>query len=172
MPAGNSELVNAKNHFLESFEDKYITFYSNIDTTNTRNSETFEQQVIGNVALVKKRPTCHSYFAINIWVFYCVCVKRKNFAIAILVFLPSLHFVWTDSQRLFSQRLKINYQESVWPRSDFYFGHNKKYFSKRCSPSCYSRRVWHMAQLTHGNHYQKYPASTIHIFAKFSIFLL
>ena len=49
-------------------------------------------------------------------IFECFIVfasNAKNFAIAILVFFPSLHFFWTDSQRLFSQRLKISYQESV-----------------------------------------------------------
>ena len=43
--------------------------------------------------------------------------NAKSFAIAILVFFsfffPSCPFFWTDSQKLFSQRSKVSYQDSV-----------------------------------------------------------
>ena len=103
-------------------------------------------------------------WTINYWIkisFLTVpAFNAKSFAIAILVFFsffPSRHFFWTDCQKLFSHCFNFSYQENVWPRSDSFLGHNKAYFHKNCSWSCYSRCVWHMTRLMHGNHHSERP---------------
>ena len=72
-------------------------------------------------------------------------------------FFPSRHFFWTDCRKLFSQCFIISYQESVLPRSDLFLGRTKISFCKNCSSSCYSRCVWHMTHLIHGNQYSQHP---------------
>ena len=64
---------------------------------------------------------------------------------------------WTDFLKLFSKRFIINYQGSVWPRSDSFLGHTKKSFRKKYSSSCYWRRVCHMRRLKHGNKHSQHP---------------
>ena len=64
---------------------------------------------------------------------------------------------WANCLELFSKRFIINYQGSVWPRSDSFLGHTKKSFRKKCSWSCYSQCVWHMARLKHGNQHSQHP---------------
>ena len=73
------------------------------------------------------------------------------------VFFPSRHFFWSDCQKLFRERFKISYQEMVWARSDSFLGHTKECFRKNCSSSCYSRHVWHMTRLIHGNQHSQDP---------------
>ena len=62
----------------------------------------------------------------------------------------------TDCLKLFNKRFMINYQGSVWRRSDSFLGHTKKSFYRKCSWSCYSRRVWHMARLKHRNQHSQH----------------
>ena len=59
----------------------------------------------------------------------------KSFTVTILgfFFFPSFHFFWTDCQNIFREPFIISYQESVWPRSDSFLGHNKMFFCKKCS---------------------------------------
>ena len=86
--------------------------------------------------------------------------NAESFAIAILVFFLFfllVTFSWRSAEKLFSKRFLVSYQENVWPRSDSFLGHTKMSFRKYCSTSCYSRRVWHMTQLMHGNQHSKHP---------------
>ena len=88
--------------------------------------------------------------------------NAKSFAIAILVFFFLFFFLLVNfsghtANKLFHQRFMISYQESVWPRSDSLLGHTKMSFRKYCSTSYYSRRVWHVTQVMHGNQHLKYP---------------
>ena len=71
--------------------------------------------------------------------------NAKSFAVAILFFFLYRPFSLEDCQKIFSQRFKSSYQESVWPRSGSFLGHTKKYFLKYCFLSCYS---WHVPQMT------------------------
>ena len=72
-------------------------------------------------------------------------------------FLSLLTRFCTDCLKVFSKHFIINYQGRMWPRSDSFLGHTKKSFRKNCSSSCYSRRVWHMARLKHGNQHSQHP---------------
>ena len=46
------------------------------------------------------------------------------------------------------------------PRSDSFLWQTKIYFRENCFWSCYSRHVWHMIRLMHGNRHLQYPKST------------
>ena len=89
-----------------------------------------------------------------IYYFIAFAFNAQTFAIAILVFFFFFSFsslFWTECKKLFSQGFMIGYQESVWRRSDSFFGRTEKSFQKNCSWHCYSRRVWHMIRLMHGS---------------------
>ena len=63
---------------------------------------------------------------------------------------------WTDCLKLFSKRFLVNYQGNVWSRSNSFLGHTKKSFRKKCSWSCYLRRLWYMTRLKHGNQHSQH----------------
>ena len=52
---------------------------------------------------------------------------------------------WTDCLKLFSKRFMINYQGRVWPRSDSFLGHTKKFFLKSVPEVviCDACGTWH-----------------------------
>ena len=97
---------------------------------------------------------------IKVKYFFPFAFNAKSFSIAILAFFNFfllVTFFWTDCQKLFSQRFNINYQESVWPRSESFLGHIKKYSQKNCSSNCYSRPVWHVTHDMNGNQHSQHP---------------
>ena len=85
------------------------------------------------------------------------CITTLRFVIFCVCVFLLVTFSGRTAEKLFSQRFMISYQESVRPRSDSFLGHTKMSFHKYCSTSCYSRCVWHMTQLMHGNQHLKYP---------------
>ena len=98
---------------------------------------------------------------VKLQIYIAFAFNAKTFAIAILVLFFFFHFsfsslFWTDCQKLFSELFIISYQRNKWPRSDSFLGHTKKSLRKNCRSSCYSRRVWHMTQLMHGNQHSQY----------------
>ena len=108
---------------------------------------------------------CYAKYSINLAVFYrkdwlfAFAFNAKSFTISILVlfFLFFLLFPFLDGlPKGFSERFTISYQENVLPRSDSFLGHNKKFFRKNCCSSCYSRRMWHMTQVMHGNQHSQH----------------
>ena len=84
-------------------------------------------------------------------IFFCVCALVHN-ALRLPFFFFFFSFFsfsagfWTDCFKLFSKRFIINYQGTVWPRSDSFLGHTKRSFRKKCSSSCYSRLLCHTTQ--------------------------
>ena len=114
---------------------KLVKLNRHWNINNQRNSDFFQQILLA--------------FAFN----------AKSFATVIPVFpfFPSRPFFSTNCRKLFRQRFKISYQESVRPRSHLFLGHTKKYFRKNCSRSCDSRRVWHMTRLMHDNQHSQHP---------------
>ena len=82
--------------------------------------------------------------------------NAESFAIAILVFFL-LFLLVTFSRRIVIQCFMIIHKESMWLRSDSFLDQAKMSSRKYCSKSCYSRCVWHMTQLMHGNQHSKHP---------------
>ena len=109
--------------------------------------------------------TCTIYQSIICTIFFCekytfccICALAHSALQLPLFFLfPFSTGLWTDCLKLFSKRFNINYQGSMWPRSDSFVGHTKKYFHKNCSWSCYLQGVWHMTRLKHGNQHSQHP---------------
>ena len=75
-------------------------------------------------------------------------------------FFSSYTGFWTDCLKFFSKSFIINFQGSVWPSSDSFLGHTKKFLCNKCSSSSCSQRVWHMTRLKHGNQHSQHPKST------------
>ena len=82
---------------------------------------------------------------------------RCNIHSIFFLFFPSRHFFWTDFQKVLSEPFIINYQESVWPRSDSFLGDTKRFFRKIFSLSFYSWRLWHMTRLKRSNQHSWHP---------------
>ena len=76
-----------------------------------------------------------------------------------IFFFSFLSLFWTEFQKLFSERFKISYPESVSPRSDLFLGHMKN-ISVKIVPEVVIRRAWHMTRLIHGNKHSKHPKKT------------
>ena len=126
---------------------------------------------------MKRKKLCNCYFNFSSLLFFLLVTfsgqaGKSFFAEELLCWCPwhvwprlDLFFFlfsfltgfWTDCLKLFSKRFMINYQGSVWPRSDSFLGHTKKSFCKKCSSSCYSWRVWHTTRLKHGNQHSQHP---------------
>ena len=75
-------------------------------------------------------------------------------------FSPSWQDFGQTALSFLEKRFMINYQESMWPRSDWFLGHTKKSFHKRCSWSCHLRCVWHMTWLIQCNQHSQHPKNT------------
>ena len=100
--------------------------------------------------------TGHSFIGGDALIIMSLRKRKRLSRHRLLVFLFSFFLLVTFSGRTSKKLFSERYLESVWPRSDSFLGHTKMYFRKYYSTSCYSRRVWHMTQLMHGNQHSKH----------------
>ena len=95
-------------------------------------------------------------FSFSVWV--CALLQNSlQLPFIFFFFFSSSAGFWTEWLKLFNKRFIINYQGSVWLRSDSFLGHTKKSFHKKCSSGSYSRLVWHMTRIKYGNQHSQHP---------------